>query len=87
MPLHSARVARNVSDTLRERFGRAFRAGRRGSLVCITPATSIGASFFFYEEKSKLVHVRIERFASSVIQVMEEERGAEVLVAGVDANE
>ena len=34
MPLHLARVARNVSDTLRERFGRAFRAGRRGSLVC-----------------------------------------------------
>ena len=26
MPLHSARVARNVSDALRERFGRAFRA-------------------------------------------------------------
>ena len=34
VPLHLARVARNVSDTLRERFGRAFRAGRRGSLVC-----------------------------------------------------
>ena len=44
MPLHSARVARNVSDklklTLREKFGfgklklRASRAGRRGSLVC-----------------------------------------------------
>ena len=30
MPLHSARVARNVSDTSRERFGRASKAGRRG---------------------------------------------------------
>ena len=33
MPLHSARIARNASDTLRERFGRASRAGRHGSLV------------------------------------------------------
>ena len=34
MPLHLARVARNVSDTLRERFGRIVMPDAKGSLVC-----------------------------------------------------
>ena len=49
MPPHSARVARNVlvSDTLRERFGWASRAGRRGSLVRVSAATSTSAPLSF----------------------------------------
>ena len=48
VPLHSARVARNASNALRERFGRTSRAGRHGSLVRSTPRTSTSAPALFF---------------------------------------
>ena len=58
MPLHSARVARNASDTLRERFGRTLVADRdardheitrsRDHSFCDTPAVEhLGAVTLF----------------------------------------